>query len=181
MSCFHLLYSFYTHVCHRDPFGGIRLKIGFNLQHLCFLSAEDHTWKSWQVVSVPFLDSRMAYAMGHGRGVRGENHIWKKTCNSYVYILYMFIYKYISFYLFIYFCFFFLFLYSSIFYIIFHSPIYIIQQQKYQSRLTILCMKCVEDGPLVSDRQKAMTRKKSGVWTGDGDPMAFERNGRNGP
>lgn len=107
MSCFHLLYSFYTHVCHRDPFGGIRLKIGFNLQHLCFLSAEDHTWKSWQVVSVPFLDSRMAYAMGHGRGVRGENHIWKKTCNSYVYILYMFIYKYISFYLFIYFCFYF--------------------------------------------------------------------------
>ena len=97
MSCFHLLYSFYTHVCHRDPFGGIRLKIGFNLQHLCFLSAEDHTWKSWQVVSVPFLDSRTAYAMGHGRGVRGENHI-KKKCNSFVYYIYisMFIYKYIS-------------------------------------------------------------------------------------
>ena len=176
MSCFHLLYSFYTHVCHRDPFGGIRLKIGFNLQHLCFLSAEDHTWKSWQVVSVPFLDSRTAYAMGHGRGVRVSEKNMQFLCIYYIYIS-MFIYKYTSLIAFL--LFYSIFIY--ILYIIFHSPIYIIQQQKYQSGLTILCMKCVEDGPLVSDRQKAMTRKKSGVWTGDGDPMAFERNGRNGP
>ena len=69
-------------------------------------------------------------------------------------------------------------LYAYIFYIYtyttYHSSTYMIEEQKYQKRADHPLREVCWRWP-VSDRQKAMTQKSSGVWTGDDDPAAGMR------